>query len=235
MNFRRIAALAALPLLALALFGVPHRVIADATDMNYVLFPGATTDTTEQASYWIPVQGARRIYIRTFSTATTSDTSTCDSITTWKTLFSDTLSFVGRDSVGTIVSGTAPRGTTTQYPTVAIMADSIATTGQAMDSLSLIGVYQPAITRPLRGSGAMTCVYPATYLQQSNGVGTLINEPVMDQNGVIERKYMRIRVTPRTRLTTAGFSSTQGIRTSGIRGLKMTVRVEFPIDKHLTQ
>src|SRR5882672_9527380 len=71
---------------------------------TYTLFPGATTDTTEQASYWIPIKNASHVLIRTWSTGASTDTNYCDSITTWKTLFSDTVSFIAKDSLGTIVT-----------------------------------------------------------------------------------------------------------------------------------
>lgn len=188
---------------------------ADQRTRDYVLFNGSTRsasaqDTSEYASAWIAVKGASRIVIRTWSTGAATDTAYADSITTFKMLFSD--------SICCMVTG--PEGTT-----IASAADSIVINGAAAADTTKMAVaaFAPlpinkALKASVNGSGIHTMIAPLSP-------GLLTVDPT--STAVINKKYMRVRVLPLIRMTTAGFSSTAGIRTSGVRGLKMIATVIY--------
>jgi len=213
----------------LTLFALPCRVKAgiEVVPTTYQLFKGNTTvakDTLEMASPWIPVRGANRILIRTWSQGqaayTGADSVYCDSILTFKVLFSDSVSFMGRDSLGTLVTARSTSGfsTTGAFP---VCADSVMITG-AENALTpdttrgkFVAVSNVPLQKSLRagasGSGHYTLVVPVIPPGGASIYG----------DGSITAQYMRVRVTALNRLTLAGAVSTAGIRTRGINGLRM--------------
>jgi len=196
---------------------------------TYYLFNGVSAaDSSEQASIWIPIRGASRVYVRTFSAGAAADTDFCDTLTTWKTLFSDSVLFMARDSVGTIVTARSTQSSVGAFP---MCADSVVITNQLADSVKMIAVINPVqgVAKPLRGSvtgsGYYTIIMPTVI--QAGIPNTPLNAQVAGTNDVFMAQYMRIRYTPRTRLTTAGFSSTAGTRTRGINKLRMIASVVY--------
>lgn len=192
---------------ALVVFGA---VVALGRDsIEYPLFSGSNADTLETATRWIPIQGASRIYINTKSTGAATDTAFCDTIGTWYTVLSDTVQFIGRDSLGTLVTARSGMSSRFAFP---VCFDTTMITGTQVDTTLGLGVMNAAVNRPLKGKGTWTMIYPTMHASGS---------VAYDQNGTINVKYLRIRFTPKQRLTTAGFSSTAGIRTRGIRPVRM--------------
>jgi hypothetical protein len=108
-------------------------------------------------------------------------------------------------------------------------ADSIVITGTAADSVKGVSVLNDpsGVANLVRGSVNGSGYY--TYILPSAAPGTMplagVNLP--NTQDVLMPNYMRIRVTPRTRLTTAGFSSTEGLRTRGIHALKVKAYVLY--------
>lgn len=175
---------------------------------EFILFAG-DTDSTEQASPWIPVRGANRIEIRTWSThlafgASNADSAKTDSIAVFKVGFSDSVT-----------------GTTGYFP---IARDSVVITTATVsntDTTTLsLAVFHPPLHEQLRhannGSGTMTFVLPLL----PGGVSVW-------GDGTIAKQYMRVYVTPTRRLTanTSTCDDACGNRTNGLRGLKMVARV----------
>jgi len=228
-KIRRHAALALL--LALGAFLVLGRGHAGNLNVTeYVLFNGVNrADSSEVASPWIPIRGASRVYIRTWSAGAAADTDFSDTITTWKTLLSDSVSFMARDSLGTIVTARSSMSSAGAFP---MCADSIVITNSAGDSVKMVAVAHPVqgVGKPVRGSvtgrGYYTIVLPIAV----GGAipGTAASAQVASGDQVFMTQYLRIRITPRTRLTTAGFSSTAGLRTRGLNQLRMLAYVVFP-------
>lgn len=200
---------------------------------TYTLFNGSNVaDSSERASIWIPIRGASRVYIRTWSAGAAADTDFCDTVTTWKTLLSDSVLFMASDSLGTIVtarSGTS-RSTTTHSEPFPMCADSVVITNNAsMDSTKLVTVLFPVqgVGKPVRGTSSASGYY--TVIQPAfTPILPATNPSVSGANDVLMPGYLRIRITPRSRLTTAGFSSTAGLTTRGINKLKMIAYVLYP-------
>jgi hypothetical protein len=223
-KLRFVLALAALALVAYSAFGG-----ARLSSAPIVLFNGVVAaDSSEMASPWIPVRGASRIYIRTWSAGASADSATCDTITTWKTMFSDSVLFQARDSLGTIVTARAGFGWPwTNAGAFPMCADSVVISNAASDSVKLVANLHPVqgVGKPVRGSvtgsGYWTIICPIAVGGQMPIAGSTTSGVVMGHQEVIMAGYLRIRITPRTRLTTAGFSSTAGIRTKGINKLRM--------------
>lgn len=163
---------------------------------------GATTDTTQQVTRWFPVRGAAKVLIRTSSNTSlfsTTDSVYCDSIGVFQVLTSDSVSFIAGNFT--------------------YAADSVVITsaGATTDSIKGIGMNYLPVLKVLyagaTGSGRYTQIYP------------------LSTNSSIEQtfaaQWMRIKFTPNTRLTFGGLASTQGIRTQGIRGLRMDALVIY--------
>ena len=178
---------------------------------KYVLFGGSDTDSLEQQSIVIPVRGAQRVILRTWSThlafGGNADSAKADSFQAFKVAFSD--SVTGFE--------TGPNGQS--YP---VAADSVVITTTALSTVDttskMVAVIHPPLQEALRapgnGSGIMTWVVPTTP-----GLVTA------DNNGFIAPQYMWVLVTPLRRNTANGTTSTQGLRVNGLRGLRMEALV----------
>lgn len=225
LKWRPLAALAIVALCALPV-GAGNQDI-----QTFVLFAGGDTDSTEQASRWIPIFGAQRVIVRTWSThlafaTNNADTTKSDSIITFDVLLSDSVSFLGRDSLGTLVtsSSSIPFVSGSHGEPFPVCADSVAIPNAAFLDSIYKGVRVSAplpINKPLRGaqngSGILTPIMPVW----GQGATAL----VLDQRATIATRYLRIRCTPLRRLTVSGFSSTAGKRVNGLRGFKMVAYV----------
>lgn len=204
---------------------------------RYMLFNGTSVaDSSERASIWIPVRGAARIYIRTWSAGATADTDFCDTVTTWKTMFSDSVLFQATDSLGTIVTArsTIARTVGIHGEPFPMCADSSSVSNAIGDSVKMAVCLNPVegVATPVRGSGTgsglYTIIAPGPIGALVPGLPSTGSIQMLGAQDYIMAQYMRIRITPRTRLTTAGFSSTAGIRTRGINKLKMEAIVVYP-------
>ena len=175
---------------------------------EYTLFAGSNTDSTEQASPWIPVFGASRIYIRTWSgkaafhASTDADSTFSDSLVTFKVVFTDS----------TPVNYKAAAETLLFDPAVATV-DTINTGG--------VVIPRPNINRQLRGpgngAGIITGIYPSVPTSTT-----------LDNAGFIMKRYMRIRVTPLRRLTAGtGSAVSGGNRVNGLRKFRMWAYVIY--------
>lgn len=197
----------------IVLFAVPWIVWAGSLEIRRYLLIAGDCDSTTQLTRWIPVKGATRIRIRTFSShlaaGINADTTKTDSIASFFVQFSD--------SISAYVTGP-------ENQTVAVGADSFQlTNGQFDTSTVSIGVYPNPTNKPLRapanGSGIITQIYPI-------GPGPVAPTTV-DYDGFISKEQMRILFTPSRRNTAGGQLSTQGIRTNGLRGIKMVAEVYY--------
>ena len=169
----------------------------------YTLFGGNNVDSTAQSSTWVPIRGASRVVIRTWTAHAAFDADGVDSA------FSD--------SVCCFVTSPDNR-------TIASAADSVQISGWGADSVKHIGVLGVAVNKALRapdtGSGLYTIVYPT----QLSGVVT--PSPGDD---VIHANYMRVRITPLRRHTanTSTSIAPGGVRVNGLRLLKMIAYVHY--------
>jgi hypothetical protein len=225
-QFRFALVLAAAGLLA---FSRLHAVSPDVRE--FVLFAGGDTDSTEQASRWISVRGAQRVIIRTWSThlafGSNADTTLSDSVTTFNVLLSDSVSFMGRDSLGTLVTASSgiPRVVGSHSEPFPVCADSVIVpvTSVGDTIYKMVNVASRPINRPLRGaqngSGVWTLVAPILPVNTT----TMFN----DMRSAFGTGYLRVRTTPLRRMTISGFSSTAGKRVNGLRGLKMIAYVYY--------
>lgn len=180
---------------------------------EYVLFGGSDTDSTEQASTWVPIRGASRVLIRLWSThtafhaSTDADSTFADSITIFKLLLSDSICCFVTGPDGRLISSAAD----SLVIPITLAPDS---------ATKMVGAAPLPINKTLRapanGSGLYTIVYPV-----QPGLATA------DANGVIGSSFMRIRVTPLRRLTVTGGQSTAGKRVNGLRGLRAKAMVYF--------
>lgn len=185
---------------------------------EYVLFNGenrsaSSQDTTEYASYWINVRGASRIVLRTWSSGAAADTAYNDTLTTFKVLFSD--------SVSKLVTG--PYGRSILSAADSVMVNAAATAFDTTFTGGVIVQGQLPINRPLKASATASGVL-TNVLPLAPGATT----PDLSGEGRISKTWMRVRALPKIRMTTAGFSSTAGIRTAGVNALKMTALVYYP-------
>jgi hypothetical protein len=223
---------------------------------QYILFNGSQpADSTPQASYWIPVRGASRVVIRMFNANTgawaTDDSATTDSITAFTAQMGDSLSFIGKDSLGTLVPAySMARGgdpyqwswtvntAGVPYNTFPIIVDSTVVTGDGADSTKWFSVYHSPVTsgatsRSLNFTntkgGWYTFIYPISPAPAGLIGGITPTRFTASQSGsdVFSTSFLRIRVTPFTRSTKAGVASTQGIRTTGLNKLRATAYVYF--------
>ena len=175
-------------------------------NVTYVLFGGGNPDSTEQLSDWIPVAGARRIIIRTWSAkaafhaSTDADSTFSDSLITFKVAFSDSMS--GNDPLA------AADSVLIDY---AIATTDTAFTGMGARPLPI----NKQLRGPSNGSGLITEVYPMNW-------STVASGPIQkDAGGVITKKFMRVLVTPLRRMTVTGSQSTAGKRVNGLKGFRM--------------
>lgn len=170
------------------------------------LFGGSDTDSTEQVSPWIPIRGAQRVIIRTWSAkaafhaSTDADSTFSDTIAVFKVAFTDSL----------------------QSSNPAIAGDSIVVTTATVANIDtttkMVGVFHPPLQEALRGpgngSGIITWVISITP-----GLATA------DNNGFLATNYMRVLLTPLRRMTVTGGQSTAGKRVNGLKGLRQTATV----------
>lgn len=210
---RRVAAsVAALSLFIFTLCALP--TMAGAPDVRtFVIFNGETRaaqDTSEYASVWFPVKGAYHISLKIISSSAAADTATVDSITTFKLLYSD--------SVSRIVT---PFGITRLSAADSVMVDATAAVpvDTAFGGTGRVALALP-INKPLKSPGRVVEIYPHTPSTSAIDAGS---------RAVIGREWMRVRCLPLIRMTTAGFSSTAGIRTSGVNKLKITATVYYQV------
>jgi hypothetical protein len=230
-------------LAALILLAVPMIAHAEwaGEERKFVLFDGGALDSTEHSSKWIPVKDAMRIIIRTWSThgAFTGpgsgdvDSTTTDSIATWKTDFSDSVLFIARDSAGTVVTARSTVPVTSAhgepYP---VCADSIEFTNNVSDSAKAnILIAHAPVNEPLRapanGSGTITHIFNLL----PNTSATLCGDCT------IQKGYMKIKITPLRRVTSLTNSTAAGAcgavgggecnRTNGLSGLRMVAYVVY--------
>lgn len=182
---------------------------------TFMLFGGANTDSTEQASPWLKVRGASRVVLRTWSehalfSTTSADSTFSDSLTTFTLLFSDSLggSITGPDSK------TYPVGADSISLNMALTA-GVDSTWVGVQALPL--PINKILRAPANGTGIVTTIRPIA----SSAAG----HP--DTWGVFSKAYMRVRVTPLRRMTVSGFSSTAGKRVNGLRLFKMLADVYY--------
>ena len=202
------AALAVLVLLAMS-------ASAEVRVKTYTLFGGSDTDSTEQLSAWVPVRGAKRVYLRTFSThvafhaSTDADSTFSDSLAGFLIQFSDS-------SAGLLV-GPGGQSTGGAADSVVIPVTAAGDTARVMIGAMPLPVNK-ALRAPANGSGLITVVYPT----QPGSAGTA---GMIDVGGFIAKDWMRVRCTPLRRNTVTGGNSTAGKRVNGLRGFKMTAEV----------
>jgi hypothetical protein len=181
---------------------------------SFVILNGVNgTDSSEVATQWIETRGATRVIFK-LSTAHTApgscdaDSAFTDSITAWRLVLSD--SSIGRNSLGFQVG-----------------ADSVQRADVGVDSTKLVQVFLPKITNvPLRGAGTG---------HGRNIIVFALPEAVVgggQTTGVIAVDYMRLRLTPFTRMkcssSTVNGDAPVSARTTGLRGLKVVAFVYYP-------
>lgn len=189
-----------------------------------ILYNGSNTsaavDTVEQASPWFQVQGAVRVDIRIWSANTSAwtaaDSVYADSITTWKIAFSDSICCTSVDYYGRTVASAAD----------SVMFNMAIAAANNPDT-ALVGVacLPLPINKPIAaaksGSGIISTIYPVTPSWIAS------NNIFVNQAGIFPKRFMRIRWQPLRRMTEGGRLSTAGIRTQGIRGLRMRAYIYY--------
>lgn len=181
--------------------------------VSYVLFGGGNVDSNEQASNWIPVAGAQRVIIRTWSgkaafhASTDADSTFSDSLITFTILFSDSLGVAN------------PPAAADSF----VVDPAISTADSGFVGAS---AYPLPINKELRGpsngSGIVTVVYPISP-RKAPGANTAVS-PV-NNTDVIGKAWMRVRVTPLRRMTVTGSQSTAGKRVNGLKDFRMWATV----------
>lgn len=241
MNFRGIVATIALLALPLLLVATQTHIARSASYAirQVMLFNGSAVDSGGAivSSPWFPVEHASHIELRSwsskaaFSATTDADSQYTDSISIMTVLFSDSVSFMARDSAGVRVTASSLIPTTTShgnpYP---ICADSVSVgtltaTGFVVDSVTtLIGVHHAPVNVALRapgnGSGFLTGIFPTIPV----GVAAF-------GDGEIHKRYMKVVITPRKRNTAAMSLATVPNRTIGLKGFKMQATI-YSQDAH---
>lgn len=214
MKGRRLLGILAIVSLGLAL-GVSKPDAGSQQINSFVLFGGSNTDTLELRSNWIPVFGAQRIIIRTWSAkaafhaSTDADSNYSDSLTTFKVLFTDsvTANKIGADSI-------------------VVDPASVAVTVGVSDSARVMVAVKPLpINKELRGAANGSGLLSFITGTAVNG-NAAIGAP-FDPSTIIAKKYMRIAVTPLRRNTVTGGNSTSGERVAGLKGLRMVAHVVY--------
>lgn len=235
---RKLAALAALVALAVVVGCWPHTSkAAPYAVKTFVMFDGGTFDSTAHSSKWIPVLHANHIVLRSWSThaafdvATDADSSFSDTISTFVTLFSDSVSFMARDSAGIVVTSSSliPVVTTESSPGTLdkgepypICADSVSMTGASYDTTKIwVAVTHVPTNMPLRapavGSGILSRIYSVLPGSIQSVWG----------DGEIGKRYMKVTVTPLRRFTAATPLATAPRRVNGLKGFRMTATVYY--------
>ena len=205
---------------------------------DFVLFNGSTIDSLRKSSKWIPVKNASRIVIRTWTThaaftgpgAGDVDSTTSDSITVWETLLSDSVSFIARDSLGTVVTSRSTVPTTSvhgePYP---ICVDSIMFTNGVRDtSKAFLTIQSIPINKALGvavGGGRLSYIHnitPGTNSLSTDQVGG-----IMCGDCTLTKNYMKVTVTPLRRSTSQTVLATVPSRVNGLKGLRMVATVYY--------
>lgn len=184
--------------------------VADAGNRHiqtFRLFAG-NVDSTVQISPWIPIRGAQRVILRTWSAkaafhaSTDADSAFSDTITVFSVGFTDSISntnpIIAGDSV--VVTSTVLTNADTTSKMVAVSHPPI----------------QELLRGPSNGSGILTFVYP-----------TIPGSTTTDAAGVFGTQYMRVYITPLRRFTVTGSQSTEGKRVNGLKGLRMYAYVVY--------
>lgn len=208
------------PLLAVALLCLMSLPVMGGNQqmLEYTLFNGSNTsaavDTVELASAWIPIRGASRVMIRTWSNGSGTfsaggDSLYVDSLTTFKVVFSDSI----------CCTVTGPKGLSIPSAADSFMID--ATVASGLDTTKTGGIriallpINKALAPTTNGSGIITQVFVLTP-----GVAT-----AEAGDGVFVKQYMRVRTQALRRSTPGGFLMTSGFRAAGVRGLRMRAYV----------
>lgn len=231
-NWRPLAALALIG--AVMLLARPAKTDFAGIQKTFILFNGEAMDSTEHSSKWIDVRGANRIILRTWSThgvftgpgSGDVDSTTSDSIATFKIDWSDSVLFVAVDSLGTVVTArsTIPRTIGVHGEPYPMCADSVEFTGNYGDSsgFTQTAAYKLPYNTPLRapasGSGRLSYIYATT---PSAAATTIFGD------GTIMKGYMKVKVTPVRRATSQTGLATVPSRVNGLKGLKMTATVIY--------
>lgn len=221
-------------------FAMPARAGLEYSQ-TYVLFGGENkADSSERRSRTIPIRGANRIVIRLWSANTAAytgaDSIYTDSLSVVKYLFSDSVSTIVRDSLGTLVTLGPYTSATDVASAFPLTADSVAITPTATNTSvadtanKMVVVHWSPLLKKLRpavnGSGVYTLVDAALPL-----VGTSVYG-----DGTLMPQYFWMRATPVTRFGFAGTGSDVGnvmtnapasMRTRGINGLRGTATVYY--------
>jgi hypothetical protein len=144
----------------------------------------------------------------------------CLCLVSFKVLFSDSVAFMGRDSLGTLVTARSTQTNTRAFP---VCADSVMLTGLRQANVAdtsggkmvLIGTVplEKALSAGT-GSGYYTLVAP--------GIPPLFTSIYGD--GAISPQYMRVRYQPSVRTGAPGLA---GVKTRGIKGLRMEALVIY--------
>jgi hypothetical protein len=208
--------------LALALASPSYAGNPDVREI--ILFNGSNTsaavDTLEQASPWFQVQGAVRVDVRIWSANTSAwtaaDSIYADSITTWKVALSDSICCTSVDYYGQTIASAAD----SLMFDMAIVAANNPDTALAGIACKPLPINKP-IAAAKSGSGIISTIYPVTPSWIAS------NNIFVNQVGIFPKRFMRIRWQPLRRMTEGGRLSTAGIRTRGIRGLKMRAYVYY--------
>lgn len=191
----------------LGLFCISGAAVTNQGIRTMVLFGGSNTDSTEQASAWIPIRGANRVMIRlwsakaAFHASTDADSTYSDSITTFRVAFTDSM----------------------QNTNPLIAGDSVIFTANVgfVDTIYKLVTLHPGLTdKSLRGPDNGSGIYahvnpvpPASALAYGDGS--------------FGPQYMRIYVTPRRRMTVTGSQSTAGKRVVGLKGLRGEAQIIY--------
>ena len=171
------------------------------------LYGGSDTDSLEQLSPWVKIQGASRVAIKlwsgkaAFHASTDADSTKSDSLIAFKVAFTDSLTSANLASDSVLITTTAVANLDTTTKMVMVLHPPL----------------QEALRGPANGSGIYTWVVPVTP-----GLTTA------DNNGLLLPKYMRVYVTPRRRMTVTGSQSTEGIRVNGLKSLRGKALIYFP-------
>jgi hypothetical protein len=184
------------------------------------IFNGSAADTSEQQSSWFWVRGAVRVDLRVWSANTSdwtgADSVYSDSIATWKIALSDSICCIGTDYRGKYVASAAD----------SMMFDMTLTASNPETSFVGFGCDPLPIKKPISaaktGSGFISTVYPVKPAWIAS------KDIAVNQRGVFTKQYMRIRWQPFNRMTEGGRLSTEGIRTQGIRGLRILATIYYP-------
>lgn len=223
MNFRRIAALLALLVLPLLFLSRPEPARSASYKIRRImLFNGGTFDSTRHVK-WFDVSHANHVLFRAWSSkaafhvSTDADSNFADSISTWVTMFSDSVSFMARDSAGTVVTASSLIPITTAhgdpYP---MCADSVALTGAAYDTTAAwVYVTHVPVNMALRAPGNGSGIISRVLTVLPGTIQTIWGD------GEMGKHYMGVAITPLRRATAATVNATVPRRVNGLKGFKL--------------